>query len=188
MNFERLSGLTTGVSGFTERVSGTPMKESDWTDIAQAIGKCTPEQAALLRAIYLHDVSATRSVVETLAAGKACIRASALLSRDLAFSTLRAFAAMRPCEHCQGEGRVRMQPSMQLDMDSGEWIAVKGGWKDCSWCRADGYTHIHPLEVQRMLGVSLQVWDMLLAQPFAEAYEQLREWHKNGQRIIAGVA
>jgi hypothetical protein len=103
MQFERLSSLTIGVSGFNERVDGTTVKTTDWTDVAQALGQCTKEQADLLRAIYLHDTPAARRVVERLARRTCRIEHAGLLSRDLAFSTLRAFSAMRPCEHCEGK-------------------------------------------------------------------------------------
>lgn len=188
MNFEKLAGMAIGVSGFAERVDGTPAGQTDWTDMAQALGKCTKEQEDMLRAIYLDDVQSMRRVVERLAR-KACrIEHAGRLSRDLAFSTLRAFSAMRPCEHCEGRGKVRMPDGMRLDLETGEWTPVKGGWKNCSWCKADGYTHVKPDDVRRLMHVSEQVWELLLAQPFTEAYEQLRKWHKDAQAVIAGAS
>lgn len=184
MNFEKLAGMAIGVSGFVERVAGTPVKETDWTDMAQALGKCKPDEADLLRAIYLNEVKAMRRVVDRLRQGPARIDHAWRLSRDLAFCTLRAFAAMRPCEHCEGEGRVRMPGGMRLNLDTGEWVSIVPGWKGCSWCRADGYTHVKPDAVREMMGVSVQVWEMLLAQPFTESYEQVREWHKAGRETI----
>lgn len=188
MNFEQLASLTIGVSGFAERVSGTPVRGTDWTDMTKALGKCTREQANLLRAIYLHDVVAMRRVVEKLASKTCRIEHAGLLSRDLAYSTLRAFAAMRPCEHCEGHGRVRMPSGMRLDIETGEWVSFEGGWKSCSWCRGDGYTHVKPDEVRKLMHVSEPVWEALLAQPFVEAYEQLRKWHKDGEAIISAAS
>jgi hypothetical protein len=187
MQFERLSSLTIGVSGFNERVDGTTVKTTDWTDVAQALGQCTKEQADLLRAIYLHDTPAARRVVERLARRTCRIEHAGLLSRDLAFSTLRAFSAMRPCEHCEGKGRVKMPDGMRLNIETGEWTPYKGGWKECSWCRGDGYTHVKPAEVQKLMHVSDQVWELLLARPFADAYEQLRKWHKDGEATISAA-
>lgn len=184
-SFERLASLTIGVSGFVERVGGSPVHDTDWTDMAQALGKCKKEERDLLRAIYLHDTPAMRAVVERLARTTCRIEHAGLLSRDLAFTTLRAFAAMRPCEHCEGLGRVRIPPSMLLNIETGEWTPQKGGWLDCSWCRADGYTHIKPVAVREMMGVSEQVWELLLAQAFTESYELLRKWHKGGQDTIS---
>lgn len=185
MNFEGISQLTVGVSGFVERVAGTPLKETDWTDMARALSNCTREQGNLLRSIYLHDAKATLKVVEQLAAKTCRIEHAGKLSRDLAFTVLRAYAAMRPCEHCEGLGRVRLPASMLLDIETGEWTPQKGGWKGCTWCKEDGFTHVRADEVRKMMGVSETVWAILLAQPFSEAYEMLRKWHKDAKNIIA---
>ena len=64
MLFERLSSLTIGVSGFAERVGGTPVHQTDWTDVAQALGMRVVlrfmggdglDEVSLQRALELED-------------------------------------------------------------------------------------------------------------------------------------
>jgi len=187
MNFEKLSQLTIGVSGFTERVSGTAFKDSDWTDMARAIGNAAPESADLLRGLYLHDERATRRVFSRLAEAYTLAGVPKKLARECARVTFGAFLAMRPCEHCDGKGMIKMPGGMRLDIETGEWTEHKGGWKKCAWCRGDGATHVPAMVAMEALHVSGQVWEGLLEVPYDAIYALLRRWHNNGVAAIIGT-
>lgn len=184
MNFEKLSQLTIGVAGFMERVDGQAVKETDWTDVARALGNASPESRDLLRGLYLHDERATRRVFARLAEAYTLAGVPKKLAKEAARVTFGAFLAMRPCEHCEGTGLVKMPRGMRLDIETGEWTAFEGGWKPCGWCKGDGHTHVYPTVARDALHVSMQVWEGLLAEPYDAAYSMLRRWHNNGVSAI----
>lgn len=178
--YERLPELSIGVSGFDPRVDGNPLRGVGWPEIAAALGSVPAEGADLMRAIYLHDEGAMRRTLQRL---KYELGLPEGLGSSLAESTLRAFLAMRPCVHCKGSGKVRIQGYDRLKED-GTWVKTKTRWVKCETCDGDGFDHINTSAVQLMMQVSAEVWDALLAEPFRGAYEALRSWHDNAKEIL----
>jgi hypothetical protein len=184
MNPERIVSLTIGIAAPGERMDGTPLKESDWTDVARALGKASPEAADLLRGLYLHDARCMRRVFGRLREGYKLAGVPPKLADECARVTVGAFLAMRPCEHCEGSGLVRLPATMRLDIDTGEWVTVEAGYKQCSWCGGDGATHVQASVAGDALHVSRQVWQGLIAGPYEAAYALLRRWHGLGMSAV----
>jgi len=184
MTPERITSLTIGIAAPGERFDGNPLRDSDWTDVARAMGKAQPEAADLLRGLYLHDARAMRRVFGRLRDGYKLAGVPSKLADECARLTVGAFLAMRPCEHCDGSGMVRLPHRMSLDIDTGEWVQVEAGYKQCGWCKGDGATHVQASVAWDALHVSRQVWEGLIAGPYAAAYGLLRRWHGLGMSAI----
>lgn len=188
--FERLPELTIGVSGFDPRVDGNPLRGVGWPEIATALGSCSTEQSDILRMMYLNDEKAGRNVLHRLGEVVRVYnpRLPPALTVALVLATLRAYAGMRPCPECGGEGRVHVPRSFQIDCDSGEMTEQREHFEDCWMCDADGFEHVSHSSVQLAMRVSIEVWESLCADAFAEAYGALRTWHDSGKRLLNAKA
>lgn len=182
--FERLSELAIKVSGFDPRTDGTPVPGMGWPEIAAALGSVTAEGSDLLRAIYLNDATSGRRVFTRIEHDiTQWPGVSAEMGTALALSTLRAFAAMRPCQKCGGAGSVTI-PARSVLQDDGKWKRQKKQRLKCDACNGDGFNHLNAGAVQLMMKVSAEVWEALLYQPYLVAYRQLRDWHDEARTTL----
>lgn len=182
--FERLSELAIKVSGFDPRTDGTPVPGMGWPEIAAALGSVTAEGSDLLRAIYLNDATSGRRVFTRIE--QDIVQwpgVSAEMGTALALSTLRAFAAMRPCPQCGGAGHLWI-PERHVLQDDGKWKRQKKQKQMCGACDGDGFNHLNASTVQLMMKVSAEVWEALLYEPYAEAYKTLRQWHDDARATL----
>lgn len=182
--FDRIPELTIGISGLEPRVDGTPVKGAGWEEIAGALGAVSREGADLVRAVYLHEPAALRRTRDRLLEISQRHGMSEGLREPLVMATLHAFVAMRPCRFCHGDGRIKIAAHYTIDGETGECKHHKVKWEACGACHGDGYDHVSVSQVQLMLRVGVEVWEMLLADAYRDMYEWLRAQHDEARSIL----
>lgn len=182
--FDRLTELSIRIPGLEPRVDGTPIKGAGWEEIASALGHVSREGSDLVRAVYLHEADSLRRTRDRLMEIGWRYGMGEALREALVMATLHAFVSMRPCRFCHGEGRIRHAAHETLDAESGEWTSHKAKWEDCEACGGDGFDHVSASQVQLMLHVGVEVWDMLLRDAYHEMYHWLREQHDEARNIL----
>lgn len=185
--FESLPQLAAKVGRLSERVDGNPIREDGWEELSGLLGKVSPEAADLARGLYLLDANAMRRTRDRLCSHRSLCSMPERFRDSLVMETLHAFAAMRPCRFCKGTGRIRHSASNILD-ESGQWLHRKGRWEPCEGCDGDGYDRLSGTYVQLAMKANVEVWERLLAQPFADLYRCLHEWHNDAQTVLSAAS
>lgn len=185
MSIDRLPELSIRASNFDPRVDGDPIRGLGWVEIAAALAGVPTEASDLVRAIYLLEQPAMNRTHARLLEILAQFPLTPGLRESMAAAILRAYAAMRPCRFCNGEGRHWHVGFMVIHDDGTPPRKVRGHWVACVPCHGDGYDHIQASAVQLMMRVSAELWESLLVEPFGFSYDWLRELHDTARRIIA---
>jgi hypothetical protein len=189
MSIDRLPELSIRSSNFGERVDGDPIRSLGWIEIAAALASVPTEASDLVRAIYLLEQPAMNRTHGRLMEILSQFPMTPGLRDEMALAILRAYAAMRACRFCNGEGRHWHPGFLRITDAIGGEVAppkyIKGRYEPCVPCKGDGYDHVQAAAVQLMMRVSAEVWEAMLVEPFGLCYEWLRETHDTARRIIA---
>jgi hypothetical protein len=182
---DRLPELSIRASSFDPRVDGDPIRGLGWVEMAAALAGVPPEASDLVRALYLLEQPAMNRTHARLLEILSQFALTQGLREEMAISILRAYAAMRPCRFCNGEGRHWHSGFWVIHDDGTPPRKVRGKWVSCVPCKGDGYDHVQASAVQLMMRVSAELWEELLVEPFGFCYDWLRETHDTARRIIA---
>lgn len=185
MSFDQIPQLSIKASGFNERVDGDPIKGMDWTHVAAALGQVPDDGVNLVRALYLLDATAADRLKQRLLQIAATYPMTAGLRMSLVDAVLKAYAAMRPCRYCEGDGRHWHPGFWQFFNDGRQPKRTKGRWEVCKQCEGDGYDHILAASVQIEMNVSYDLWIELLVEPFQLMYDWVRETHDVAKQIVS---
>jgi hypothetical protein len=181
---DRLTDLTIRAASMEPRVDGNPVRGVGWLETAAAMGKMKPEASDVVRALYLHDAPSLRRVLARLVvrlSGKAGL--SAAMQHALAAASFQALVALRPCAHCDGLGRLHTPEIVELD-DTGDWLITPAVDVPCVECEGEGLDHVDASAVRDMLGVGVDVWELLVGEPFRECYRDLRHLHEQAAATL----
>jgi hypothetical protein len=183
--YERIIDLAMPITSFEPRMDGTPLQGLGWLEVAAALAHVPAPGADLLRALYLDDARALRRTLRRLRVSLSGNPAlSSAMAEALALASVQAFAMQRPCQVCNGFGSIPVAAHDEMDED-GTWTHHEKCVVECYRCEGEGLDYIDLGVVQSMLRVGPQVWEKLVAIPFLDCYEQLRQWDSQAKAILA---
>jgi hypothetical protein len=183
--YERIIDLALPITSLEPRVDGTPWRGMGWLEVAVAMASLTREGSDLLRALYLDDPRALRHTLDRLVvslSGNPGLSIS--MQHAIAATSFQAFASQRPCVTCAGLGTVSIREHDEMDED-GVWTHCETAIVECPSCGGEGVDYVELRAVREMLEVGELVFENLVAVPFLDCYEQVRNWHDDAVAKLA---